>query len=130
MSKYILRRILSMVLVLSLLLHSPFSLQRQFLEVHSQKKKAVPDVVLQRLNEKYHFNDPLWKQYLSYMGDLIKGDLGPSFRYDALTVNDIIAKGFPVSAMLGFLRCYCQLYLEYQQELLLPIDKTDGRIIQ
>jgi len=36
------------------------------------------------------------------MGDLIRGDLGPSFRYDALTVNDIVAKGFPVSAMLGF----------------------------
>ena len=102
MSKYILRRILSMVLVLFIVATLTFFLAKAIPGGPFTKEKAVPDVVLQRLNEKYHFNDPLWKQYLSYMGDLIKGDLGPSFRYDALTVNDIIAKGFPVSAMLGF----------------------------
>jgi oligopeptide transport system permease protein len=102
MSKYILRRILSMVLVLFIVATLTFFLAKAIPGGPFTKEKAVPDVVLQRLNEKYHFNDPLWKQYISYMGDLIKGDLGPSFRYDALTVNDIIAKGFPVSAMLGF----------------------------
>ena len=102
MGKYILRRILSMILVLFIVATLTFFLAKAIPGGPFTKEKAVPDVVLQRLNEKYHFNDPLWKQYLSYMGDLIKGDLGPSFRYDALTVNDIIAKGFPVSAMLGF----------------------------
>ena len=91
-----------MVLVLFIVATLTFFLAKAIPGGPFTKEKAVPDVVLQRLNEKYHFNDPLWKQYLSYMGDLIKGDLGPSFRYDALTVNDIIAKGFPVSAMLGF----------------------------
>ena len=91
-----------MILVLFIVATLTFFLAKAIPGGPFTKEKAVPDVVLQRLNEKYHFNDPLWKQYLSYMGDLIKGDLGPSFRYDALTVNDIIAKGFPVSAMLGF----------------------------
>ncbi len=102
MGKYILRRILSMILVLFIVATLTFFLAKAIPGGPFTKEKAVPEVVLQRLNEKYHFNDPLWKQYLSYMGDLIRGDLGPSFRYDALTVNDIVAKGFPVSAMLGF----------------------------
>jgi len=46
-------------------------------------------------------NDRYWKQYYDYIKNLLRGDLGPSFRYDALTVNDIIKKGFPVSALLG-----------------------------
>jgi len=96
------RRILSMILVLFIVATLTFFLAKAIPGGPFTKEKAVPEVVLQRLNEKYHFNDPLWKQYLSYMGDLIRGDLGPSFRYDALTVNDIVAKGFPVSAMLGF----------------------------
>ena len=102
MGKYIFRRILSMILVLFIVATLTFFLAKAIPGGPFTKEKAVPEVVLQRLNEKYHFNDPLWKQYLSYMGDLIRGDLGPSFRYDALTVNDIVAKGFPVSAMLGF----------------------------
>ena len=102
MGKYIFRRILSMILVLFIVATLTFFLAKAIPGGPFTKEKAVPEVVLQRLNEKYHFNDPLWKQYLSYMGDLIRGDLGPSFRYYALTVNDIVAKGFPVSAMLGF----------------------------
>jgi len=67
------------------------------------KEKKVPDAVLKNLEKKYNLDAPLWKQYTDYMLDLLKGDLGPSFRYDALTVNDIIKKGFPVSALLGFI---------------------------
>jgi len=67
------------------------------------KEKKLPDAVLKNLEKKYNLDAPLWKQYTDYMLDLLKGDLGPSFRYDALTVNDIIKKGFPVSALLGFI---------------------------
>ena len=35
------------------------------------------------------------------MWNLIRWDLGPSFKYEGRTVNDIINSGFPVSAILG-----------------------------
>ena len=44
---------------------------------------------------------PLWKQYTDYMSNLVRGDLGPSFKYLGRSVNDIIRDGFPVSATLG-----------------------------
>lgn len=52
--------------------------------------------------EKYHLDDPLWKQYVDYMKGIVRLDLGPSFKYEGMTVNDLIAKGFPTSAKVGF----------------------------
>lgn len=53
------------------------------------------------IEARYHLNDPLWKQYVDYLGNLLVWDLGPSFKYEATTVNEIINKSFPVSATLG-----------------------------
>lgn len=64
-------------------------------------EKNLPPKVEENLNKKYHLDDPLLKQYTDYMLGLAKGDLGPSFKYPDRTVNDIIADGFPVSAILG-----------------------------
>ncbi len=46
---------------------------------------------------------PLWQQYLIYLGNLLHGDLGPSFTRRDFTVNDLFASGLPVSIMLGTL---------------------------
>jgi len=64
-------------------------------------EKQVPQAVLDALNEKYNLNDPLWKQFVDYMLGLLKGELGPSFKYQGKTVNDFIVNGLPYSAKLG-----------------------------
>lgn len=64
-------------------------------------EKKVPAEILKNLNAVYHLDDPLYQQYLSYMNNLLHGDLGPSFKYPGRTVNEIIATGFPVSFELG-----------------------------
>lgn len=64
-------------------------------------EKKLPEAVLKNINERYHLNDPLWKQYTDYLANILRGDLGPSFKYESRTVNDIIAESFPVSAELG-----------------------------
>ena len=64
-------------------------------------EKQVPQAVLDALNEKYNLNDPLWKQFVDYMKGLLKGELGPSFKYQGKTVNDFIVNGLPYSAKLG-----------------------------
>ena len=63
-------------------------------------RKVSPEVEA-ALNEKYHLNDPLPKQFLDYLGGVIRGDFGPSYKYTGKEVNDFISNGFPVSAKLG-----------------------------
>lgn len=63
--------------------------------------RQVPEEVLKNLNAKYHLDEPLIVQYFRYMGDLLQGDLGPSFVYASRTVNEIIGDTFPVSAVVG-----------------------------
>ena len=67
----------------------------------SNQDKPLPKAVLDRLNEAYGLNDPLWKQYLSYLGKVLRGDFGPSFTSRSRTVADIIGDTFPVSIKLG-----------------------------
>ncbi|MEO6183601.1 MAG: ABC transporter permease, partial [Verrucomicrobiota bacterium] len=52
---------------------------------------------------KYHLDEPVWKQYLRYLGGLAHGDFGPSLKYRNHSVTDIIAQGLPVSLSLGMM---------------------------
>lgn len=61
----------------------------------------MPKAVLDRLNEAYGLNDPLWQQYLNYLTNVLQGDFGPSFTSRSRTVSDIIGDTFPVSIQLG-----------------------------
>lgn len=64
-------------------------------------EKAVPKEVKATLEAQYQLNQPLVEQYFSYLGQLLQGDLGPSFKYPGRTVNELIATGFPITAELG-----------------------------
>jgi len=65
------------------------------------REKALPPKVMEALNEKYHLNDPLWKQYADYLQGVVVLDFGPSFSRPGIFVWDKIKEGFPVSAKLG-----------------------------
>ncbi len=70
-----------------------------------ERKPATPEIE-RALRAKYFLDEPVWKQYLRYLGGLAKGDLGPSLKQRNHTVNDIIAQALPVSAALG-LASFC-----------------------
>lgn len=63
--------------------------------------KALPPEVVKNIQAKYHLDRPLLEQYGLYMGRLIQGDLGVSYKYANRTVNDILTDAFPVSLQLG-----------------------------
>lgn len=67
-----------------------------------ERKPASPEIERQ-LQAKYHLDEPVWKQYLRFLGGLAQGDFGPSLKYRNHTVNDIIAQALPVSLSLGML---------------------------
>ena len=64
-------------------------------------EKQVSEAVLANLNAKYHLDQPVWKQYLLYLNNVLHGDLGASFRYADWSVNDLVAAALPVSLAIG-----------------------------
>ena len=103
MLKYTIKRFLSMILVIWIVITVTFLLVHSIPGGPFTAEKKLPEAVLHNLEARYHLNDPLYKQYADYLGNLLQGDFGPSFKYEDRTVNQIISDGFPVSAQLGVL---------------------------
>lgn len=101
MLRYILRRVVTIILALFFISTFTFFGMKVIPGGPFDSEKKLPPSVEKNINEKYHLNDPLLKQYKDYMTNLIKGDLGPSYKYPTRTVNNIIQESFPVSATLG-----------------------------
>ena len=64
-------------------------------------ERRLPPDIETNLRAAYHLNEPLPQQYLRYLSALARGDLGPSFRQKDFTVNELVARGLPVSLALG-----------------------------
>lgn len=64
-------------------------------------EKQLSAAALANLDAKYHLSEPLWRQYMLYLGALVHGDLGASYRYVDWSVNDLVARALPVSIGVG-----------------------------
>ena len=74
-------------------------------------EKILPPEIKANLEAKYHLDEPLVKQYFRYLGQIITLDFGPSFQYKDWTVNELIARGFPVSLTIGGLAIVLAFFL-------------------
>ena len=101
MTNFILKRVALMILSLFIVILITFSLMHAVPGGPFTREKRLPPEVEAALNEKYHLNDPLPKQFFEYVKGLFTFDLGPSMKYQGKTVNDFIANGFPYSAKVG-----------------------------
>jgi oligopeptide transport system permease protein len=64
-------------------------------------EKKIPPAIEKQLLAKYKLDGPLWQQYTSYLGDLIRGDLRDSTKYRNRSVAEILAQTLPVTMTLG-----------------------------
>jgi len=64
-------------------------------------EKILPPEIKANLDAKYHLDEPLVQQYFRYLSQIITLDFGPSFQYKDWTVNELIARSFPVSLTIG-----------------------------
>ncbi len=64
-------------------------------------EKAVSPQVKAALEAQYNLDQPVLQQYFTYLSDLVRGDMGPSFRYPGRDVSELIFQGLPVTAELG-----------------------------
>ena len=101
MLRFITSRLLQSLLALFLIITATFFMMRFVPGGPFTAEKAVPPEILRNLEAHYGLDQPLYRQYLSYLGHLARGDFGPSFKYANRTVNEIIADTLPVSAELG-----------------------------
>jgi oligopeptide transport system permease protein len=101
MLRFIARRLLQVIPVLFVIITATFFMVRFVPGGPFISEKAIPPEILKNLEAYYGLDQPLWRQYFSYLGQIVRGDLGPSFKYSNRTVNEIIADKLPVSLELG-----------------------------
>ena len=94
-------RLLQSIPVLLIVVTATFFLVRAAPGGPFSTEKNVPPEVVRALEAQYDLDQSIWQQYISYIGDLLHGDLGPSFRYPGRTVNELIKVGLPVTAELA-----------------------------
>lgn len=101
MLAYAIKRTLGAVPTLFILLTLAFALIRMAPGGPFDLEKQLPPEIEANLQARYHLDEPLYQQYGRYLWDVAHFDFGPSFQYRDLTVNQLIADGFPVSLRLG-----------------------------
>lgn len=103
MLRFIARRILETIPVLLVIATVTFFLMKLAPGGPFDSEKATTPEIKKQLEAHYGLTNSVSAQYIDYMGKLVQGDLGPSFKYAGWTVSELIAGALPVSIELG---CY------------------------
>jgi oligopeptide transport system permease protein len=103
MTRFIVRRIMWLIPILVFVSLITFTLMHVTPGGPWDKDKPVSAQVAANLNAKYNLDKPAWQQYVLYMSNAVRGDLGPSFTYQDRSVTQIILGGLPTTASLGIL---------------------------
>ncbi len=101
MIRYALWRILQGIPVLLIVASITFALLRFLPGGPFEREKALPPEILRNIEARYDLDEPLGRQYLRYLADLARGDLGPSYKYVGRDVSQILGEALPVSLLLG-----------------------------
>lgn len=102
MWRFIALRVLQAIPVILTVITVTFFLVRAAPGGPFDREKAVSEQVKAALEARYQLDLPMHEQYLSYLGDLLKGDMGPSFYYPGRSVDELLLQGLPITAELGF----------------------------
>jgi oligopeptide transport system permease protein len=101
MGTFLLRRAGAGLLTLFALLTLSFFLLRAAPGGPLDRERSLPPQIEAAMAAQFHLDAPLWRQYLHYLGDALRGDFGPSFQYDGYRVSELIVAGLPASLLLG-----------------------------
>ena len=107
MYSYILQRIGLMAITLWAIATLTFFLMHAVPGGPFVSERMLAPEIEAALNAKYGLDQPVWQQYLNYLGGLLRFDLGPSFKYPGVSINSLIAAGLPVTMQTGLLAVIC-----------------------
>lgn len=103
MFKYILKRIIQAIPTMLIIITIAFFMMRLAPGGPFTGERSLPPEIEANLKKAYNLDKPLVNQYFDYIGNILHGDFGPSFKYTDFTVTELISTGFPVSLELGVL---------------------------
>ena len=98
---YVLKRLAQTGFVLWVIATLTFALLRIIPGGPFDQEKTLAPEVKAAIEAKYNLNASVSTQYLTYLTDLLKGDLGSSYKYIGRDVTEIVSESFPVSFQLG-----------------------------
>ncbi len=106
---YALMRLASAVPTLLLVIVLAFLMMRAAPGGPFDDQRALPAETAANIERAYDLDAPLHRQLLTYIGGVVRGDLGPSYRYPDYTVSELIANALPVSAQIGAISLFVAL---------------------
>ena len=102
MLKYIVKRVLLAVLTVLVISMITFFAMNAIPGGPFNKEKAVNAATMAALQERYNLDKPVPVQYVLYMKNLLRGELGVSLK-NGREISAIIGESFPLSAQLGIM---------------------------
>jgi len=96
-----LRRLATAVPTLLVVITVAFFMMRAAPGGPFDEERALPEQIRRNIDAYYHLDRHLLVQYFEYLLNVLRGDLGPSFKVRDFTVNELLASGLPVSLRLG-----------------------------
>jgi len=100
MARFVAQRLIASLFTLFVVATLTFLLMNMIPGGPFNTEKATAKQVA-AMERKYGLDRPLYQQYISYMGRLVRLDLGDSYKRVGYTVNQILGEKFPVSAKMG-----------------------------
>ncbi len=101
MLNYALKRLLTIIPTLLAIITLTFFLMRVAPGGPFDEERPLAPSVLENIRASYGLDKPLIEQYFTYIGNLFRGDMGPSFVYRDKRVHEVLAEGLPISMTLG-----------------------------
>jgi oligopeptide transport system permease protein len=101
MLRYALTRVTGAIPTLFIVVVVAFAMVRAAPGGPFDTERSIPAEVEANIDRAYHLDEPLPQQFVRYLSGLLRGDLGPSFRYSDYTVAELISAALPVSVQLG-----------------------------
>jgi oligopeptide transport system permease protein len=101
MLRFAVRRLLSAIPTLLVIIAAAFFLMRLAPGGPFDEEQAIPPEIHANLEAAYGLDQPVIVQFRNYLAGLLRGDLGPSFKYRDFRVSELIARGLPVTLTVG-----------------------------
>ncbi len=101
MPKYILKRFLMMIVTILVIASLTFVLMHSIPGSPFNEERTTNETIQKNLEKFYKLDEPLYVQYFYYLKSIVTFDFGPSIKKPNETVNDLLARGFPISFELG-----------------------------
>jgi len=101
MFSYAMKRLLGAIPTLFIIITVTFFMMRIAPGGPFDAQRRLPPEIEHNIKAAYNLDKPVYQQFAIYLGKLAHGDMGPSYKNKDFTVNELIADGLPVSAMIG-----------------------------